>query len=189
MGTTLPSLVPEQSSPILIFDPQSKLNGPRPARIGDRTESTSKRSRTTASPGWSEGRIQVGSETTRRLENVPIEYIEKGGPEIDRTPLPIKVCSLPEREVFIFETERTRGRKRAAFIAESERIWRRECGWVPEGCGGRIEMRLVRLGDTRNDVDTGKACKVTSGEQDIACCARATAINLGGKSGMVGQDT
>ena len=155
MGATLPSLVPEQSSPILIFDPQSKLNGPGPARIGDRTESTSKRLLTAITAGWSEGRIQVGSETTRRLENVPIEYIEKGGTEINRTPLAIKVCFLPEREVFIFETERTRRRKRAAFIAKSKGGWNREGVWVPEGCGSGIEMRLVCLGDTRNDVDAG----------------------------------
>jgi hypothetical protein len=89
------------------------------------------------------------------LENVPIEYIEEGGVEINRTPLPIEVCLLPEREVFIFCTERTRGRKRAAFIAKRKGSWNGECGWIPEGCGERIEMRLVRLGDARNDVDTG----------------------------------
>ena len=180
----------EPSSSILIRDLQTKLNGPRSARVGDCTEATSENLLAVSTTSRNERRLQSWTkDVAGRGVNVPVEHVEEGGLEIDRGFLAYEVRLLADCEVFIFPSERTRSPKGPGFITECEGSRRREGSRIPEWRGSWIEIRFVRLRYARNDVDTGTCtCCVASAKQDIACCSLALTVNLGRQARVVAQD-
>jgi len=182
--------MPGQNSAALVFDLQAKLNGSRSAGIGDGAEAAGERPRTAGTTGRSERCGKVGSETARCRVNVAVKEVEERGLEVKETLFSKETSFLTDTKVLVSATERARARKGAALISEREGTGNRERGGVPKRRVRCVEIRaLVRLGYPGDDVDAGESREVASGKQEIACCATAWTVNLGGKSGMIGQDT
>jgi hypothetical protein len=98
---------PEPSSSILIRDLQAKLNDARPAGTGDGAEATRKLARASiGSASWNEWGLQTGPKNVAwGGVDVPVEHVEEGGLEIERSLLADQMRFLSNREVFIFPSE------------------------------------------------------------------------------------
>ena len=99
VGRALPGLLSEQSTTVSICDFQANLNFSWFGRVGDSAESAGKGAVTLGTVGkgtanrnkWA---VQARVESAGRLEDVPVEEIEKICSEVDR-------CSLSKNPGFL----------------------------------------------------------------------------------------
>lgn len=154
---------------VLILDFQSELNGARSACTADRTKATSKGTRTTGVVGVREGkwRIQLWAEaagSSRLLQNVAIENVEKFCSKIDHHALANDVRFLSDRDVLAAVAEGSSTTKRARLIAKGEVSRGRKCSRVEKRSGEWIQIPAIPLRYPGNHIDPCAAGEVTPGE-------------------------
>ncbi len=139
---------------VLILDFQSELNGARSACTADRTKATSEGTRTTRVVGVREGkwRIQLWAEaagSSRLLQNVAIENVEKFCSKIDHHALANDVRFLSERDVLAAVAESPSTTKSARLIAKGQGIRSRKCSRVEERSGEWVQVPAIHSASPR----------------------------------------
>ena len=134
------------------------------------------------------GRIQRGGEATRRRVDVSIKDVEEGGAKVNGPFFSKETSPLSQGEVFVSATEGPSAAKRPGFIAEGKGGRNAECRRVPERGSHGVEIGLIGLADSGNDIDSGDSGEMAPCKQDIASRSAARAVNRRWNSRFVAGD-